>query len=78
MLLFRFNGPTVAAIRDFSWEDMVMSEAGSAGRKPYVSPSIRDFGDLVEVTAQLSGGFSDVPQGSPTGTGCPGGPSCFS
>jgi hypothetical protein len=57
---------------------MVMSEARSAGRKPYVSPSIRDFGDLVEVTAQLSGGFSDVPQGSPTGSGCPGGPSCFS
>ena len=57
---------------------MVTSEAGSAGRKPYVSPLIRDFGDLVEVTAQLSGGFSDVPQGSPTGTGCPGGPSCFS
>jgi len=55
-----------------------LSEARSAGRKPYASPSIRDFGDLVEVTAQLAGGFSDVPQGSPAGTGCPGGPSCFS
>jgi hypothetical protein len=54
-----------------------MVEESSAERMPYVSPAIRDFGDLVEVTAQLSGGFSDVPQGAPVGT-CQGGPSCFS
>ena len=41
-------------------------------RTPYVAPSIRDYGDLVEVTAQVGGGFSDVPQGAPIGTGCPG------
>ena len=34
-------------------------------RMPYVAPSIRDYGDLVEVTAQVGGGFSDVPQGAP-------------
>jgi hypothetical protein len=52
----------------------------TAAPKPYVAPSIRDYGDLVEVTAQVGGGFSDVPQGSPIGTGCPGqnAPSCFS
>jgi hypothetical protein len=49
-------------------------------RKPYVSPAIRDYGDLVELTAQMGGGFSDVPQGSTTGIGCNGenAPSCFS
>jgi hypothetical protein len=49
-------------------------------RKPYVSPSIRDYGDLVEVTAQVGGGFSDVPQGGTIGSGCPAenAPSCFS
>ena len=57
-----------------------MTNAGSATRKPYVAPYIRDYGDLVEVTAQVGGGFSDVPQGAPIGTGCPGqnAPSCFS
>jgi hypothetical protein len=45
-----------------------------------VSPAIRDYGDLVEVTANISGGFSDVPQGSPSGGGCSAqnAPSCFS
>ena len=49
-------------------------------RKPYVSPSIRDYGDLVEVTAQVGGGFSDIPQGGDIGNGCPSknAPSCFS
>jgi hypothetical protein len=49
-------------------------------RKPYVSPSIRDYGDLVEVTAQVGGGFSDFPQGGTIGAGCPSenAPSCFS
>ena len=42
------------------------------------STAIRDYGDLIEVTANVGGTFSDVPQGSPTGTGCGGGPSCFS
>jgi hypothetical protein len=55
-----------------------MSKTSPSERRPYVSPSIRDYGDLVEVTATVGGTFSDVPQGSPTGTGCPGGPSCFS
>jgi hypothetical protein len=54
-----------------------MSQECSAERSPYVPPSIRDYGDLVEVTAHLSGGFTDVPQGAPVAT-CPGGPSCFS
>jgi hypothetical protein len=49
-------------------------------RTPYVAPMIRDYGDLVEVTAQVGGGFSDVPQGAPIGNGCPSqnAPSCFS
>jgi hypothetical protein len=55
-----------------------MSNTGSAERRPYVSPSIRDYGDLVEVTATVGGAFSDVPQGSPSGPGCSGGASCFS
>ena len=55
-----------------------MSQVSSAQRRPYVPPAIRDYGDLVEVTATVGGSLSDVPQGSPTGTGCGGGPSCFS
>lgn len=55
-----------------------MSQASSAQRRPYIPPSIRDYGDLVEVTANIGGTFSDVPQGTPTGGGCGGGPSCFS
>ena len=48
-------------------------------RAPYVAPFIRDYGDLVEVTAQVGGGFSDVPQGAPIGTGARAErPSCFS
>jgi len=39
-------------------------------RAPYVSPSVRDYGDLVEVTATVGGGLSDVAQGTPQGTGC--------
>jgi hypothetical protein len=55
-----------------------MPQVSSTQRRPYVSPAIRDYGDLLEVTANIGGTFSDVPQGSPTGTGCGGGPSCFS
>lgn len=57
-----------------------MTNAVPAARKPYIAPSIRDYGDLVEVTAMVGGGFSDVPQGSPIGSGCPSqnAPSCFS
>jgi hypothetical protein len=57
-----------------------MSKTHSAAPLPYVSPAIRDYGDLVEVTANISGGFSDVPQGSPSGSGCSAqnAPSCFS
>jgi hypothetical protein len=57
-----------------------MSNTNSAAPIPYVSPAIRDYGDLVEVTANISGGFSDVPQGSPSGSGCSAqnAPSCFS
>jgi hypothetical protein len=49
-------------------------------RKPYLSPSIRDYGDLVEVTATVGGSFSDLPQGGTIGAGCPANnaPSCFS
>jgi hypothetical protein len=48
-------------------------------RTPYVSPAIRDYGDLVELTATIGGNFSDVPQGS-NDPGCPSqnAPSCFS
>ena len=57
-----------------------MPDVSTAERKPYVPPSIRDYGDLVEVTAVVGGGFSDVPQGSPIGTGCgaENAPTCFS
>jgi hypothetical protein len=55
-----------------------MSKASSPQRRPYVPPAIRDYGDLIEVTANVGGTFSDVPQGTPTGTGCGGGPNCFS
>ncbi len=57
-----------------------MTKPDSTARKTYVAPSICDYGDLVEVTAMVGGGFSDVPQGSPIGSGCPSqnAPSCFS
>jgi hypothetical protein len=55
-----------------------MSQASSGERTPYLRPSIRDYGDLVEMTANIGGTFSDVPQGSPSGAGCGGGPNCFS
>ena len=57
-----------------------MADVSAATRKTYVPPSIRDYGDLVEMTAVVGGGFSDVPQGAPIGNGCPGqnAPSCFS
>jgi hypothetical protein len=46
----------------------------------YDTPTIRDYGDLFEMTAQVGGSFSDVPQGAPSGSGCPASnaPSCFS
>jgi hypothetical protein len=57
-----------------------MSHVSSTLRTPYVSPSLHDFGDLVEVTAPLTGGFSDIPQGTAQGSGSTpaGDPSCFS
>lgn len=46
----------------------------------YEPPAIRDYGGLVEMTAQVGGGFSDVPQGAPISSGCSAlnAPSCFS
>jgi hypothetical protein len=57
-----------------------MVDMTSAARKTYVPPSVRDYGDLVELTAVVGGGFSDVPQGGPIGSGCgaQNAPSCFS
>jgi hypothetical protein len=57
-----------------------MADVSAAARKTYVPPSIRDYGDLVEMTAVVGGGFSDVPQGAPISSGCGGlnAPSCFS
>ncbi len=49
--------------------------------KRYTTPTVRDYGDLVELTATVGGSMSDVPQGTPTGAGCPppvGNPACFS
>jgi hypothetical protein len=47
-------------------------------RMPYTAPAIRDFGDLVELTATVGGGLSDVPQGAPIGNGCQVVADCFS
>jgi hypothetical protein len=69
-----YSGPVMTPSGSVS----AMSQASSVQRKPYIAPSIRDYGDLLEVTATVGGTFSDVPQGSPSGTGCGGGPSCFS
>lgn len=57
-----------------------MSKVVQVMDRTYVSPTIRDYGDLVELTAQVGGGFSDVPQGGPIGAGCSAenAPSCFS
>ena len=46
--------------------------------RPYTAPAIRDFGGLVEVTATVGGGLSDVPQGAPIGSGCQVVADCFS
>jgi hypothetical protein len=50
----------------------------SVRRNPYVPPVIRDFGDLIELTANVGGGLSDVPQGTPIGSGCQVVSDCFS
>ena len=55
-----------------------MPDTGTSIRRPYVAPSIRDYGDLVELTATVGGGLSDVPQGTPQGTGCTTPENCFS
>ena len=55
-----------------------MHEPTETARKPYTAPVIRDYGDLVELTATIGGGLSDVPQGSPTGSGCQVIADCFS
>jgi hypothetical protein len=46
--------------------------------RPYTAPAIRDFGGLVELTATVGGGLSDVPQGAPIGSGCQVVADCFS
>jgi hypothetical protein len=55
-----------------------MPDRIDTARKPYTAPAIRDYGDLVELTATIGGGLSDVPQGSPTGSGCQVVADCFS
>ena len=55
-----------------------MPDPTIAAPKPYTAPVVRDYGDLVELTATIGGGLSDVPQGSPTGTGCQVVADCFS
>jgi hypothetical protein len=47
-------------------------------RSPYVPPSVRDYGDLVELTTTIGGGLSDVAQGTPQGNGCTMPSNCFS
>jgi hypothetical protein len=47
-------------------------------RAPYIAPAVRDYGDLVEVTATIGGGLSDVAQGAPQGAGCTSPANCFS
>ena len=47
-------------------------------RRPYVRPAITDLGGLVELTATVGGALSDVPQGTPTGSGCQVVADCFS
>jgi hypothetical protein len=58
--------------------DTMTDPTTTAPRKAYTAPLIRDYGDLVEVTASVGGGLSDVPQGSPTGSGCQVVADCFS
>jgi hypothetical protein len=46
----------------------------------YTKPVVRDYGDLLDMTATVGGILSDVPQGTPSGAGCPppiGNPACF-
>jgi hypothetical protein len=55
-----------------------MSHVTPTERRPYVAPTIEDYGDLVELTATVGGGLSDVPQGAPIGSGCQVRSDCFS
>jgi hypothetical protein len=55
-----------------------MPDLTVAARKPYTPPVVRDYGDLVELTATVGGSLSDVPQGTPTGAGCQVIADCFS
>ena len=57
-----------------------MTGPGWVTRKPYVAPSIRDYGDLVELTATVGGGFQRRSAGRPDRFGLPvaDAPSCFS
>jgi hypothetical protein len=75
-LAIEAKGAYSGCVIDPSKGATLMSSTTSA---PYVAPSIRDFGDLVELTASATGGFSDVPRGGPI-AGCPSqnAPSCFS
>lgn len=47
-----------------------MSDPTAVEPRAYTPAVIWDYGDLVELTATIGGGLSNVPQGSPTGTGC--------
>ncbi|MEA2382068.1 MAG: hypothetical protein QOH72_2039 [Solirubrobacteraceae bacterium] len=55
-----------------------MTTAPQDTRRIYTAPAIRDFGDLVELTATIGGSLSDVPQGTPSGSGCEVVADCFS
>jgi len=68
---FRWEGPTAKG-----WWTLTSDTPST--RRPYTAPAIRDLGDLVELTATVGGGLSDVPQGAPIGTGCQVVTDCFS
>jgi len=49
---------------------MTAIASSNRGRRRCTLPRVRTAGaELVEVTATIGGGLSDVPRGSPTGTG---------
>ena len=42
-----------------------MPQASSAQRRPYAPPAIRDYGDLIELTANVGGDIQRCPAGQP-------------
>jgi hypothetical protein len=68
----------LGSVNCFSTQEVAVSPSPSPGRRPYSAPAIRDFGNLVELTATVGGGLSDVPQGTPIGSGCQDVADCFS